>query len=59
MELLVTLALLVALTIGAEVWGAESREGFTSVVKPARWFVAPWGHREPPVESGPRIASVR
>jgi hypothetical protein len=46
MELVIALGLMIALVVGAEIWGAESRDGFTSVVKPPRWFITPTGHGE-------------
>jgi hypothetical protein len=48
MELVISVVLLIALAVGAELWGADSREGFTSVAKPARWFVTPGGHGDRP-----------
>ena len=40
-ELVSALALLIAFAVAALLWGADSREGFGSGRRPARWFVTP------------------
>lgn len=60
MELVIALGLMIALAVGAEIWGAESRDGFTSVAKPPRWFLTPTGHGERiPLDAAPAAGPQR